>query len=105
MQGEPGGGRVEADDARLLGALLVGATPVLVAIVAALRHREVARPVAVTAAQCTAAAFGDPVGLVQATGAAILAGVALSGLPLLGSPTRLEPHLRGRALHAAGRRA
>ena len=28
------------------GALLVGATPVLVAIVAALRHREVARPVA-----------------------------------------------------------
>src|SRR5215207_764767 len=28
------------------GALLVGATPVLVAIVAALRHREIARPVA-----------------------------------------------------------
>src|SRR5215207_9726448 len=163
------------------GALLVGATPVLVAIVAALRHREIARPVAwlgfavslagvglvaagggggatlagdglvlasllfsasFTVAQARllpgrdpveplvgavagAAAFGDPVGLAQAAGgAAILAGIALSSLPLLASPSRPTKdgiercssarsggridsrlHFRGRDLHAAGQRA
>jgi drug/metabolite transporter (DMT)-like permease len=53
-----------------------------------------------------AAAFGDPVGLAQAAGAAaILAGIALSSLPLLGSPNRLEPPSPREDLHAAGQRA
>jgi hypothetical protein len=116
-------------------ALLVGATPVLVAIVAALRHREVARPVAwlgfgvsllfpasFTVAQARllprprpggrdrgpvlrgragrparrrrhrGRAGPPPVALFAYDQARVPAGIALSSLPLLGSPSRPTEH-------------